>query len=272
MTVYTDTEASPHDGAPVEGYTFTGTFQTYRYTSADQNETIGGFVYTAIPIERDVVRSGTQNDDSLDLELTLPANIQMVLDYAYSVSPPDLVLEIFRYHRGTNPATDWAKIWKGPVTGFSVSGEEAKIQVPSIFSIALSAEVPSVYSHNPCNHVLYDSRCGVAKDALTQKITTVTAIVDENTITVADDGFADNYLRAGEIINLTRGERRMITDNVADDISFAFPFYDIQVGDSIELLVGCDHVYSTCKTKFNNGPKFTGFPFTPGDNPFQGEL
>lgn len=271
MSTYTDTEDSSHDAAPVEGFKFTGTYDNYYYTSADQDETIAGNLYTAVPIKRNAIRSGSQNDDSLDLELEVPSDLQLVRDYGYGITPPELVLEVVRYHRGTNPATDFAVVWKGPVTSFSTTGKLTKIQVPSIFTVALQGELPNAYFQNPCNHVLYDVRCKVDPNSYKQA-TTITAVTDETTIEVADDGFADEYLRAGEFYNVTKNERRTIVDNVANVITVSFPFFNPVVGDSVELFAGCDHGYQTCINKFNNSLNYGGFPFVPADNPFRFEL
>lgn len=270
MTEYEDREYSAHDGSPVEGYNFIGTFTTYRYTSAERDVTIGGNLYTAIPIKRAAINSGTQDDDNLDLELTLPFNLQVVQDYAFQVSPPDLSLEIVRYHEGSDPATDFIIVWKGIVTSFSASGHEVKVLVPSIFSIMMSGEVPNKYFHNPCNHVLYDSHCGLTA-ASYQQDTTITD-VDEDTITVAADGFDDEYLRAGEMVNTTKSQRRLIIDNVSDVITIAYPFYNAEVGDSVSLFAGCNHSFSICLSKFSNTINYGGFPYIPKENPFESEL
>lgn len=270
MTVYEDRELSTHDGSPVEAYKFTGTFKNYYYTSAELGVTISGQVYTSALISRKAIQTGTQEDSNLALELTLPFDLPLVIDYAFSTSPPDLTLEVLRYHEGSDPASDWIVAWKGRVTSFSTSGHIVKAQVPSIFSITLQGSIPSVYYHNPCNHVLFDDRCKVTK-ASYQQDTTVT-VVDDTTITVAADGFADGVLAAGEIHNTTKGERRMIVSNVADVLVVNFPFFEIEVGDSVSLFVGCNHSLTTCKAVFNNSVNFGGFPYVPTDNPFEGEI
>jgi uncharacterized phage protein (TIGR02218 family) len=270
MTVFEDTELSTHDGSPVEAYKFTGTFTNYYYTSAETVITLAGQPYIPVPIKRSAIRMGDQSADGADIVLTVPYDLQLVVDYAYETTPPDLELEILRFHEGLNPASEFAVIWKGIVSGFSVSGHLAEIRVPSIFSVAMRGEVPSVYYQAPCNNVLYDGRCGLTKSSYQQDTTIVS--VNENTVEVADDGFADDYLQAGEIYNLTRGERRLITSNVANVLTINFPFYNAQAGDSVSLFAGCDHSWSTCKSKFSNGDNFNGFPFMPGDNPFESEL
>ena len=273
MTIYTDTEASQHDGAPVYGYQFIGTFDTWRLTSSELAVTIDSQVYDTEEISHGAIRSGTQDDDNLDLEITLPMTHALVQAYAFGISPPKLNLTVYRVHQGTNFATDFAKIWVGRVTAYSITGKFAKLRVPSIFVIMLQNEIPNVYFQPPCNNVLYDERCKINPASHTVS-TTVTVITDDHTIEVAADGFPDTDLRAGEVVNTTKqSERRTIVDNVGDVISFVYPFSNIEVGDSIDLIRGCDHAYaSDCITVFANGINFSGVPFPPQSNPYDGEL
>ena len=270
MTVYEDAELSTHAGSPVEAYKFTGTFQNYYYTSIEQNVTINGQLYVSSLISRKAINIGTQEDGEMALELGLPMDLEIVTDYGFDVSPPDLTLELLRYHEGTNPASDWIVAWKGKVTSFSSSGHNVQALVPSIFSITLTGEIPSVYYQNMCNHVLYDDRCKLVK-ASYQQDTTITAIND-GIITVADDGFADGFLSAGEMINTTKNERRLIIDNVADVVTVNFTFFNAEIGDSVSLFVGCNHSFTACKDKFSNSLNYGGFPYIPSDNPFESEL
>lgn len=268
---YVDSETSAHDGSPVEGYEFIGTNNTYRYTSVEQGVTINGQPYTPIAgLKRDAIRSGTQDDDSLELEITMPFDTALVREYAYDTSPPDLDVTVYRYHDQDNPASEFIKAWVGRVTGFSVTGKEATIRVPSIFELVMRGEVPSVYYHHPCNHVFADARC---KAVQSTQATTIAVITSGTQIQVADDGHADNFLIAGEMILTSKGERRTIIDNVADLITINFPFSNPEVGDLVTLGSGCDHAYKgDCLNKYNNQLNYGGFPFTPTDNPFQGEL
>lgn len=273
MTLYSDAEESAHDASPVEGYKFIGTSTNYLLTTANTDQTINGEVYTSIEIKRGTIKSGNQSDDSLDIQLEVPYDIQLIKDYGYTSSPPDLSLEVRRFHVGTNPATDWVLIWKGKVTGFSISGHIAKIRVPSIFALALQGVIPSAFYQAPCNHVLYDARCKVVEATFKQTTTIATGGVTSATITVVNDGFIDNFLNAG-IIHLTgKGERRLIIKNIANVITINFPFNNAADADAVDLTAGCDHAFAgDCITKFNNQINFGGFPFIPTDNPFEGNL
>lgn len=267
---YDDFENSVHDGSPVECYKFTGSFRIYRYTSADQAQTVNGEAYEPIAGKRGTIRSGTQADDTLALEVEMPFNTDVVQDYAYAESPPSLLLEVFRVHRGGNFAVDWILLWKGKVSAFNVNGRVAKVRVPSIFARALQGDLPSAYYQAPCNHVLYDSRCGVSRAANTT-VTTVTDVAPL-AFNVLNDGGVNSALAAGEAINNRTGERRLILGNLAGTVSINYPFVDMKVGDEVQLTKGCDHSFTTCKAKFANGARFGGHPYIPADNPFAGEV
>lgn len=267
---YDTFEQSVHDAAPIEVYKFIGSFETYRYTSYHEEVTVAGETYTPVPLKRSAVKVGTQEDSSLVLEVTIPFDLGMVIDYAYSNTPPSLRVEVRRVHYGSDFATDWRMLWSGFVTSFTVTGREAKITVPAIFDRVLRGDVPSAYYQTPCNHTLYDGRCGVSRAANTTEAVVVE--VASLAIEVDNDGVADNALAAGEVINQRTGERRLIMSNVANTININFPFVDCQVGDEVQLAKGCDLAFSTCANVFSNGARFGGHPFMPGDNPYEGSF
>lgn len=267
---YDSLEASAHDGAPVECYKFMGTFRTYRYTSAETQQTVNGEDYEPAPVSRGGIKAGTQSDDSLALDISLPFNTAVVKDYAYAESPPRLIVEVYRVHRDSDPATEWALYWKGRVASFTVEDRVAKIRIPSIFARALQGDLPSVYWQAPCNHVLYDSRCKVSRAAHT--ITTTVTGVARTAFNVTSDGGVANSLKAGEAVCLRTGERRLIMANLAGTITINYPFVDLREGDTVELVDGCDHSFATCKAKFANTLNFGGHPYIPADNPFSGEI
>jgi len=270
MTVFEDTELSVYDGRPVEVYKFLGTFQNYYYTSHQQEITIAGQLYTPANIKRGVVKHSSMGGDGSDLELTVPYDLDIMVDYAYEKTPPDLRVEIIRHHLGTDPATDWVKYWIGKVVSFSVTGKVGRMQVPSVFELALGGTIPNVGNHNQCNNILFDTRCGLTAASFQQNTTIVS--VTDNVIEVADDGFADNYLVAGKMVIPAKSEERMITANVADVVTVNYPFYDAEAGDSIQLFAGCDHLFSTCLSKYTNTDNYVGAAFMPGYNPFSGSL
>lgn len=268
MSDFDDLEQSVSSSAPVEGYKFIGSFKTYLYTSADKAQIINGETYLPIAVKRSNIKAGTQEDDNLSLDLDLPFDIDVIRDYAYSQTPPKLLLEVYRQQFDDEFA--WSLFWKGIVRGFNVSGRTAKVQVPSIFSLALQGEIPNVYFQTPCNHVLYDQRCGVLRSD--HRYVADIQAVAKTIITLQAAGPTAHILSAGEIVNLRNGERRLILDNEGAVVSIGYPFVDLRPGDQVELVKGCDHSLSACKAKFDNVINFGGFPYIPSDNPFSGSV
>lgn len=268
MSDFDDLEQSVASSAPVEGYKFIGSFKTYLYTSADKAQVINGETYLPIAVKRSNIKAGTQEDDNLTLDLDIPFDIDVVRDYAYSETPPKLTMQVYRQQQDDTFA--WSLFWTGLVRGFNVSGRTAKVQVPSIFSLALQGSVPNVYFQSPCNHVLYDARCGQLRSA--HRYDAVIQAVAKTLITLVSEPAAEHILAAGEIVNLRNGERRLVLDNVGSEVSIGYPFVDLRPGDGVELVKGCDHSLATCKAKFDNVINFGGFPYIPADNPFSGSV
>ncbi|WLJ71050.1 hypothetical protein [Sphingomonas phage Kimi] len=274
MSDYDDLEESVAASAPVEGYKFSGTFRDYLYTSANRKIEIatgpGGALerYYPVAVTRSRIKAGTQEDENLSLDLEIPFDTDVVLDYAYAQTPPKLRLEVYR-QQSDNPAA-FTLFWQGVVRGFNVAGRLAKVQVPSIFSLALQGEIPNVYYQAPCNHILYDERCSVSR--ATNMAARVVGGVSGVTINLTSSPGTDADFAAGEIVNMRTGERRLILSNVGAVVTIGYAFVDIRPGDNVQLFRGCDHSLATCKAKFNNVINFGGHPYIPADNPFEGSL
>ena len=233
---YQDDETGLTTGRPIELYKFVGTYNNYYFTSYTEQITSGGQLYVPLAIDRNKLKVATQEQTENALEITMPFDHAMVNQYAYQNAPPDLVFELIRAHE-TDP-NDTVTMWAGRVTGFSVEGRTAKLKVPALMSYALAGNTPTPRYQAPCNHVLYDSLCGV-DPAVNQHITTVTAITG-NIITVASYPWAPDDAVAGQFIS-PAGEQRMITSTLALDITVTYPFAGLEVGDSVTLRKGCDH-------------------------------
>ncbi len=272
MPGFDELETSVAQSAPVEGYKFVGSFTTYRYTSSDVEQLINGEIYVPLAVTRSNVKAGTQEDQALSLDLEIPFDTQVIMDYAYSQTPPRLLLEVYRLQQEDETGTAWSLFWQGLVRGFTVTGRLAKVQAPSIFSLALLNEAPSVYYQTPCNVVLYSSLCGVNR--ADHRFDAVVQAVQPLAITLQAEPTTTDDLKGGEIVNLRNGERRLILSNSGQTINIGYPFVDILPGDDCEVLRGCDHLGrdGDCKNKFDNYDNYKGFEDIPPDNPFEGEI
>jgi hypothetical protein len=270
VPTYEEYEQSVQDSLPIEGYKFIGTFKTYRYTSADQEQIINGETYTPVAVTRSNVKAGTHEDDSISLDLELPFDTDVIIDYAFSQTPPKLRLVVYRLQAEDVSGTAWSIYWTGLVRGFSANDRGVKIQVPSIFSLALQGEVTNAYYQVPCNHLLYGPRCTVSADA--NKFVTTVQTYEGTSISVIGEPTTADDLKGGEIVNPRNGERRLIMANSGSSITIGYQFVDLQPGDEVWLYRGCDHSLETCKTKFNNVINHGGFKYIPPDSPFEGSI
>lgn len=264
---YQDDETSPTGGQPNELYEFIGTYNTYRYTSSAKEITSFGQTYEPIAISRSRLKVSNQEDSS-SLEIEMPFDNPLMREYAYENSPPSLQLNLYRFH-GAN-TEDRILLWSGKVASFSVQGSVGKLKVPSAFEFVLEGSVPSPRYQGPCNHILYDERCGV-NPALHQHTTTVVSI-NGNDIQVNSLPFASNEASAGMIISAS-GEARLVIANVGTTVTMSYGFAGVRIGDVVTIRKGCDHSLSGhCSTRFSNAARFGGFPLVPGRNPFTSSL
>lgn len=265
---YDANETGATTARPIEVYTFSGTYNTYRFTSSSFPIQIGPNTFVPLAIKRDKLKVGTQEQSEAALEIELPYDHPMVQEYAYRNAPPDLMMIIERCHE--YDYNDRVTLWSGRVTSFTVEGRLAKMRVPALFSYVLEGNTPNPRFQAPCNHVLYDERCGV-NPALHQHVTTVTSI-NNNLLTVNNLPFAENEASAGIII-APSGEARMVISNLGTSLVLSYSFAGLRVNDAVTIRKGCDHsLEGHCKTRFNNAVRFGGFPLVPDRNPFTSSL
>lgn len=264
-------ETSIQDGAPIEAFEFIGSNNSYYLTSYAESFSLNGQNYVPVAIQRKDVKISTQEEDGLALEITLPYKHPLVQEYAYSFAPPDLSLNLYRVHLNSTFATDQALFWVGRVTSFSVSGQLAKLLVPTIFSYLMNGNTPTPRFQRPCNHRLYDSRCKI--DPATHQTIVSVASVSDDVVQVSSQPFGPTELVSGEIIRQTTGEARMIIRQAGTSLTMSYPFSNIEIGDLVRIRKGCDHALGgDCVNRFDNAENFGGFSIVPPRNPFEGNL
>lgn len=266
LMTYNDYETSPASGHPIECYKFVGTFTTYLYTSSDQPVTIGTDTYLPVPMERTKLAIGTHADNNQELTITLPTLLQMVIDYAFNVAPPDLTLTLYRFHTGAGPSSSLI-FWTGEVSSIMVTGHSSQILVPSIFIRAMKNNIPAASYQSQCNHMLFDGRCKLSQAAYT--FSSVVGAISGKNVELADDpGQPDAYYVSGQLFCPSINQYRLIMASSGTSMLVNYPFSGLVVGAAIEVMVGCDHSFATCGSKFANQLNYGGFPYVPNVNPF----
>lgn len=266
---YAGKDKSVDKGAPVEFFKFYGNFGTFRYTSDDAPAMCNGELY--LPIKGGVscgaVETSSVADSVITVDITVPSNSGVALLYCFNKTPDNMTVEVRRAHRGDDWSVEFEVEWHGFALDTTVTGDYATIKTGSVIQAKLQGNVAAIYYQRSCNHVLFDERCKVNKADWT--LEAVVTKIQGKLITVEEVPAGNGALKAGEIIIPRSSEKRGIYGNDENIITISYPFIDIEIGDAVELVYGCDHRrLGHCFSRFNNVANYGGFDFIPVTNPF----
>ena len=270
MSTFDALESSLDSSRPLEIYSITIGSETFRYTSAEDDITIGSDIYTTISISRSKISHGADAQNNT-VTVTLPGNNVFAAKYRNIVPGNKATVNIWRLQRDETPSLVPQLIFKGQVMSvrFPQDGNTADIAVRSIEQ-ALNRNIPRFTYMGSCNHVLYDQRCKV-DPTLFDVIGTVSA-VSATVITLPGANAQPDGFYTGGYCTPTVGNQdfRMILDHTGNDLTLLLPFAADVTGLTVQAFAGCDHVvFGDCATKFDNVIEFGGFAFVPNKNVFQ---
>ncbi len=283
---YTVQEESIEDGQPIELYRFSNSEETFTFTNGPDSVIFNSETYEPIPISR-TDPDLEQVQSRRNLIVKTPIDNPVALRYVATIPATPDEFSLFRQHSTDGGTPETITFFSGRVTNVAFAGIEAQINIQN-FGVILERLCPQQTTRNPCNHILYDSKCAVddsqfritgtvtaiSADGLTITLSTGSNTVPDTAlelsaqITADADFFNAGFVRRGGL------EHRMVrttTDlggNVAE-FTILFPFQTIGTGTALDLFAGCDHQFPTCIGKFANTEKYGGFPFVPLKNPFE---
>lgn len=279
MSAILDRESTVDESEPAELYEFVGSYKNYYYTSAAEDFTFNGIVYVpVVDLDRDSSKIGTDSDQNNAMKVTIPVTAELITDYGFQTTPPQLNLNIYRIDRNLTPyESNFRTLWSGPVSSINIKGKTAEIDVPSILSSLLAGSCPSFYFQSPCNHVLFDpDTCRVSRAANSVNATIQQVLSGGQVLQMSTYGaFPVSDFTGGEVLIASQNERRMI---IGGDVSTGlltlnYPFGRAIVGTSVQFTRGCDHAWKGhCKTRYNNTDRFGGHPLIPNVNVFASGL
>ena len=214
--------------------------------------------------------------DGLDLE--------GALSITSGITAADIANGVFDMARVTVFEVDWSdpstvrELAYG-VLGNKVRTEEGglRMEVRSLSQL-LAEPIGDLYSTR-CRATLGSGseapvlrRCGVDLTGFTvdEEVTAVVASRTAFEVAAIDDSSTPpGWFSKGLVTFLSganAGAQREIRLHGEDGQLFVYdplPF-DIEVGDEVRLVAGCDKTLATCRDKFSNVPNFRGEPFIPG--------
>lgn len=214
--------------------------------------------------------------DSVDLTGVLALNT--------GISAADIANGVYDQCRITIFETDWANPATVSELGYGVAGQKTRseegrltLEMRTIGQL-LSQNVGDVYSTR-CRATLGSGaeapilrRCGLASLASFTFDETVTAVVTARSVFAVNALTQDaGYFSKGTVEFLdgaNAGAVREIRLHDSGGILYLYdpvPF-DIEIGDEVRVIAGCDKRFETCRDKFNNAANFRGEPYIPGPN------
>lgn len=263
--VYATRELSVHSGEPVELYRFSLSGINTFICSGQVQESYLGNIYTPGLIKRRPVGLNT-DATAPDLEVSLPIDHSLVVQYRIFVPSEPMSLTIYRRHVGDGDV-DTVTVWVGRVRSVKWGATQATLICEPLQSWLKRTGLRVMYQ-SMCNHMLYDNGCKVSKAGFVTPITIST--VSGVTITSTAGGFssqADGFWVNGYITH-NASDRRMIISHTADTVTILNPFEDLVASDAVTVVAGCDRTRTDCINKFANLENYLGFPFVPSKNPF----
>jgi uncharacterized phage protein (TIGR02218 family) len=169
------------------------------------------------------------------------------------------------------PSAGARMIRKGTIGQISHDGAVFRAELRGMMD-RLGANIGRVVSP-ACDAILGDARCAVSLSAFTHSLT-VTAVTSR---TVFEDSVLDDsstpagYFNGGLITWATganAGRSMEIKSHAAGGVFTLFlPMVsNIAVGDTADVIAGCDKSLATCRDTFDNVVNFRGFPHVPGND------
>lgn len=263
---YSTYENSSELGTPVELYEFIQGIQRWNYISGASPIVRLGQTYTPKPVRRDRIKQ--TNDIFKDsLKVTFPRDDPFASQFLGFAPEEVTTLTVLRGHYG-DPDEEFIVYWKGRVVGVKASGNEINVECESVFTSIRRPGLRARFEYS-CRHTLYGARCGVNSEAYKHE-GIITALSGALNVSVAGASLMPNGYYTGGLLVASNGGSRFLVGHTGDTITLNRPLSGLAGGQLVAIYPGCDHLRTTCDTKFVNLDNFGGFPFIPQRNPFDG--
>jgi len=236
----------------------------YFYTSSNQPVIFDSNTYLPKTIER----TSFQISEKLQTKnVKLKAALEPeTLSFLGVAAPYVATLQIIRIDKIT---LNSQFIFTGSLVSTQVKDKVVSLDFNSDTIIDKNTFPPMTYQ-STCNNKLFDNTCGVDLSlfSIEAVITISGSVISSATFALESDGYYEN----GQVL-ATNGERRFVDKHVGTDLTLQIPFSAaILNGSTVTAFAGCDKLFTTCDTKFNNfrnatNTGFVGFPQIPTINP-----
>lgn len=262
-------ELSRFKGRPLNLYYFKighGAGDYLAFTDGERELTLAGIVYGPAQIKRGrITSSGSLDKSTLDVQM--PRTNPLV--ELFRVYPPNFVvtLVVRQGHYG-DADNQFLAIWSGRIINFEISGNEASFGCEPVGTSVRRPALRRNYQYG-CPHALYGPHCGAAKNSVPK----VVLALSGSTVTLPSgwNGAIDPAKFIGGVVEWSPPTGatavRTIIRIAGDVLTLAGITQGLSVGDTVGLVVGCNHQMSDCGTIHGNIVNYGGQPWIPTVNP-----
>lgn len=264
------------ESTKLELYEFAFDAEVWYYNNGvtDYLDPTTGRTFTPMGIIRtDVIYSSDLSKGGL--ELTLPNDCPF-LDL-FRVSKPSGVISCSIFRVNINDvALERVQIWIGKIIGTRKQQTNTALICEPIQKGVQRFGLQRLITTS-CQYTLFDpNSCRAVKS--NSELTTTVEAINNNQVTIAATGTADNYYNEGYMAwshaQYAATETGTILTNVGSTriVTLGSIPQGLDVGAEVRLYPSCDHTAQTCLNKFSNIVNYGGFPHIPDKNLFGGDI
>lgn len=265
---YSAVDQTTHDGEPIHLLKFTYQETIWRFTTGDEDFYDGIETWLASEIEPLGDLNVSDNLDRSPIQIVTKLTNPVAQLFRTSALESSVSLLVYEVHVED---AELSLLHTGRVLGRHVK-MKGKKRTATLKSEPLitGQKRPAIRETTGkiCPYVLYDaSTCKATKNPI---IGTIASFSGNSLVVTGADAVADGQLISGYIE--TTEEKRMITSHTGTSITVTTTMQGLEVGDSVNMYIGCDHSTQDCIDKHSNIENFGGEPFIPSKNPHDGRI
>jgi hypothetical protein len=239
----------------------------YAYTDAEEPVTYLGVKYEPIPLDRGPINSsGSLDKSTMNVSMPHDASISEI----FRVYPPGQVVTlIIRQGHISDSSEQYFVVWAGRVLSRTVEGFECTFHCEPIATSMERAGLRRNYQFG-CPHTLYGTQCKANMAPATSVKTIQSLAADSITLLAAWAPNPQKYV--GGMVKWARDGntelRTIIRVTSGVNLKLSGVVRGLSVGDSIEVILGCNRQMDDCRDLHSNINNFGGQPWIPTKNPF----